>query len=173
MTFDLHKGLSHVQDQIAATLRALSKPRPQTVTELVDSVRQQIAGGDCSPLAGQSVDDCVTGKNIKLREVLGEGTVRPLRVAQGQRRGKGVIAWTGSVCSNCKCKYVLVYGLKLGGRGRLRPRQGAARPGCTIVVFVIVVGECHIGGASQALAAGQHAVPQPWHLSGILAGLAV
>lgn len=158
MTFDLHKGLSHVQDQIAATLRALSKPRPQTVTELVDSVRQQIAGGDCSPLAGQSVDDCVTGKNIKLREVLGEGTVRPLRVAQGQRRGKGVIAWTGSVCRVCKCKYVLVCGLKLGlgagGQGRLRPLRGAARPGCIAVVFVIVVGECHIGGASQALAAG-------------------
>ena len=77
MTFDMDKALNHLQEQLSTSLRALSKPRQQTVTELVDSVRQQIVGDDCAPCA---THNSVSGEDVQLLEPLGEGTVRAFSI---------------------------------------------------------------------------------------------
>lgn len=68
-TFNITTALQHVQEQVAASLAALSRPRMQTVSELVDSARQQIAGGGEAAAGAAAVDD------LKLLEPLGEGSV--------------------------------------------------------------------------------------------------
>ena len=80
MTFDMDKALNQLQEQLAVSLRALSKPRQQTVTELVDSVRQQIVGDECTPTG---THDSMSGEDVQLLERLGEGTVRGLVVVVG------------------------------------------------------------------------------------------
>ena len=70
VTFDMMKALHSVQDRLSASLSALSKPRQQTVTELVDSVRQQIAGAeDLSATTRSGADE------VQLLEHLGTGSV--------------------------------------------------------------------------------------------------
>ena len=71
-TFDVMKALKHVQEQVASSLTALSRPRQQTVSELVDSARQRIAGGDAATNAAAVGD-------LKLLECLGEGSVSAQR----------------------------------------------------------------------------------------------
>ena len=70
VTFDMMKALHSVQDRLSASLSTLSKPRQQTVTELVDSVRQQIAGADELGATTHSGAD-----EVQLLEHLGTGSV--------------------------------------------------------------------------------------------------
>lgn len=63
--------MQQVREQLAASFTALGQARPQTVAELVDSVRQQIAGGSSTP----GMEGNIAGEELQVLELLGEGTV--------------------------------------------------------------------------------------------------
>ena len=69
-TFDMLAAMQQLQDQLTMSFASLSKPQPRTVTELVDSVRHQIA---CD--SGSDVQRSIAGGDIRVMELLGEGTV--------------------------------------------------------------------------------------------------
>lgn len=64
-------AMQQLQDQLTTSFASLSKPKPRTVTELVDSVRHQLA---CD--SGSDVQRNIAGDDIRVMELLGEGTVR-------------------------------------------------------------------------------------------------
>lgn len=64
------KAMHSMQGRLSASLSALSKPRQQTVAELVDSVRQQISGADELGATTRTGAD-----EVQLLEHLGTGSV--------------------------------------------------------------------------------------------------
>lgn len=64
------KAMHSMQGRLSASLSTLSKPRQQTVAELVDSVRQQISGADELGATARTGAD-----EVQLLEHLGTGSV--------------------------------------------------------------------------------------------------
>ena len=69
-TFDMLAAMQQLQAQLTMSFASLSKPQPRTIPELLDSVWHQIA---CD--SGSDVQRSIAGVDMRVMEMLGEGTV--------------------------------------------------------------------------------------------------